>query len=393
MDVSKIDRIINLVGELVIGRSMVHQALSELSSSDEAPVARLNTANTFLERTLSELQAVVLKIRMVPVDHVFRRFPRTVRDLSRSSGKEINLEMRGGSTELDKSIADALSEPLLHLVRNSIDHGLENPEQRLLEGKAPVGRLTLAASYESNHVHILLEDDGRGIDVEKVRKRAVEMDFASPEELESLPHEDILDFIYMPGFSTRDTVSAVSGRGVGMDVVRKTIETLKGTIEVQTVAGFGTRFLIRLPLTLAILRAIMVESAGKIFALPLSGVLEIVRLYPEEADSVLGENVLTLRDRVVPIVDLKEAIDLKTKVRAKAKKAFIILVGEAERRVGLLVDKLHGEHELVVKPLEDPLIQNPGIAGASILGDGRVVLILNLRGLMNRNHRVRKDLK
>ena len=387
MDVAKIDRIMNLVGELVIGRSMVSQSLSEISESDEAAVSRLNTANNILERTLTELQSVVLKIRMVPVDHVFRRFPRVVRDLSIASSKEIDLEIEGASTELDKSIVDVLHDPLLHLVRNAIDHGIEPPKERQRYGKPTAGKLKLAAFYEGNHVHILIEDDGSGVDFELVRDRAVEFGFASRQEIDSLPREEVLNVIFQPGFSTRNSVSTVSGRGIGMDVVRKAIEDLKGTIDISTEAAHGTRFIIRLPLTLAILKSILVESAGRVFAVPLSGVLEIVRLRSEEAGSVLGKDVFRIRDRVVPLVDLQHALGLDNPNGRDASRGFVILAGEAERRVGLVVDNLLGEHELVVKPLEDPLVKSPGIAGASILGDGKVVLILNLRGLIDRKRR------
>jgi len=387
MDVTKIDRIMNLVGELVIGRSMVSRSLSEISESDEAAVSRLITANNILERTLTELQSVVLKIRMVPVDHVFRRFPRVVRDLAIASGKEIDLHIEGASTELDKSIVDALHEPLLHLVRNAIDHGIELPKDRQRSGKPTAGKLKLAAFYEANHVHILIEDDGSGVDFALVRDRAVEFGFASRQEIDSLPREEVINVIFQPGFSTRNCVSTVSGRGIGMDVVRNAIEDLKGTIDVSTEAAEGTRFIIRLPLTLAILKSILVESAGRVFAVPLSGVLEIVRLRSEEAGSVLGKDVFRIRDRVVPLVDLQHALGLDNPSGRDARRAFVILAGEAERRVGLVVDNLLGEHELVVKALEDPLVKSPGIAGASILGDGKVVLILNLRGLIDRKRR------
>jgi two-component system chemotaxis sensor kinase CheA len=326
---------------------------------------------------------------MVPVDHVFRRFPRVVRDLAHSGGKEVELEIRGASTELDKSIVDALHEPLLHLVRNAIDHGIEPPDVRLTAGKSRVAKLTLAAFYEGNHVHILIEDDGGGIDVDEVRRRAVELGVVDRQEIDSLPQEEILNVIFHPGFSTKTSVSTVSGRGIGMDVVRSALESLKGTIDVNTKVGQGTQFVLRLPLTLAILKAILVESAGRIFAIPLSGVLEIVRLFTEEEASVLGKGVMRLRDRVVPLVDLREALGLESeRAQAKTDRAFVILVGEAERRLGLVVDKLHGEHELVVKPIEDPLVRSPGVAGASILGDGKVVLILNLRGIAEKKRRM-----
>jgi two-component system chemotaxis sensor kinase CheA len=391
VEVSKIDRIMNLVGELVIGRSMVTQALSEFSSGDAEGTAadRLSDANGFLERTLTELQAAVLKIRMVPVEHVFRRFPRLVRDLAHSRGKRVELEIQGGLTELDKSIVDALGEPLLHLVRNAIDHGLENPRERELAGKPPGGRLKLAAFYEGNHAHVVVEDDGRGIDMARVSERAMALGLIEASQLDAMTPSDILNTIYTPGFSTRETVSDISGRGIGMDVVRESIENLKGVIELSTAPGKGTRFLIRLPLTLAILRAVLVEVAGKAFAIPLTGVLEIVRLPRERATSVLGHGVLHWRDQVVPLISLREALGLpagdgRSEAAARGRD-FVLLVGEAERRVGLVAEGLLGEQELVVKPIEDPLARSPGVAGASILGDGRVVLILHTRGLLDKH--------
>ncbi len=389
VEVSKIDRIMNLVGELVIGRSMITQALSEFESGDAQGAAadRLSDANGFLERTMTELQAAVLKIRMVPVEHVFRRFPRVVRDLANSRGRKVDLEIQGGLTELDKSIVDALGEPLLHLVRNAIDHGLENPRERELLGKPPAGKLKLAAFYEGNHAHVVVEDDGRGIDLARVSERAVALGLIEASQIETMTPSDVLNFIYTPGFTTSETVSDVSGRGIGMDVVRESIENLKGVIELTTATGKGTRFLIRLPLTLAILRAVLVEVAGKAFAIPLTGVLEIVRLPRERATSILGHGVLHWRDQVVPLISLREALgftegDAHT---ANLGRDFVLLVGEAERRVGLVAEGLLGEQELVVKPIEDPLARSPGVAGASILGDGRVVLILHTRGLLDKH--------
>ena len=392
VEVSKIDRIMNLVGELVIGRSMVTQALSELSSGDAQGTAadRLNDANGFLERTMTELQAAVLKIRMVPVEHVFRRFPRVVRDLAHSRGRRVDLDIQGGLTELDKSIVDALGEPLLHLVRNAIDHGLEGPRERELAGKSPAGKLKLAAFYEGNHAHVVVEDDGRGIDLARVGERAVAMGLIDASQLDALTPSDILNTIYQPGFSTRETVSDISGRGIGMDVVRESIENLKGVIELSTAPGKGTRFLIRLPLTLAILRAVLVEVAGKAFAIPLTGVLEIVRLPRDRATSILGHGVLHWRDQVVPLISLREALGFSAETEPSTPptargRDFVLLVGEAERRIGLLAEGLLGEQELVVKPIEDPLARSPGVAGASILGDGRVVLILHTRGLLDKH--------
>ena len=385
VEVGKIDRIMNLVGELVIGRSMVTQSLTELRSGEvvSAVSDRLAEANSFLERTLTELQAAVLKIRMVPVEHVFRRFPRLVRDLAHSRDKRVDLDVRGGLTELDKSIVDALGEPLLHLVRNAVDHGLESREERGRAGKPEAGRLMLSAFYEGNHAHIVVEDDGRGIDVAQVAERAVQLGILDPGQLDNLSTADILNTIYQPGFSTKETVSDVSGRGIGMDVVRESIENLKGVIELESAPGRGTRFLIRLPLTLAILQAVLVEVSNRAFAVPLSSVLEIVRLRSDQAESVLGRGVLHWRDQVVPLIELRDSLGLSSDGRPDG--GFVLLVGEAERRVGLVADKLLGEQELVVKPIEDGLTRSPGIAGASILGNGRVVLILHTRGLLDKH--------
>lgn len=385
VEVGKIDRIMNLVGELVIGRSMVTQSLTELRTGEvvNAVSDRLVEANSFLERTLTELQAAVLKIRMVPVEHVFRRFPRLVRDLAHSRDKHVDLDVRGGLTEFDKSIVVALGEPLLHLVRNAVDHGLESREERGRAGKPEAGRLMLSAFYEGNHVHIVVEDDGRGIDVAQVAERAVQLGILDPGQLDNLSPSDILNTIYQPGFSTKETVSNVSGRGIGMDVVRESIENLKGVIELESAPGRGTRFLIRLPLTLAILRAVLVEVSNRAFAVPLSSVLEIVRLRSDQADSVLGRGVLHWRDQVVPLIELRDSLGLSSDGRPDG--GFVLLVGEAERRVGLVADRLLGEQELVVKPIEDGLTRSPGIAGASILGNGRVVLILHTRGLLDKH--------
>jgi two-component system chemotaxis sensor kinase CheA len=270
---------------------------------------------------------------------------------------------------------------LLHLIRNALDHGLESPEERRKVGKPEAGRVTIAAFYQGHHVHLVVEDDGRGIDVSEVADRAIALGLLTAEAAAGLAASDILNFIYRPGFSTRQQVSPLSGRGIGMDVVRQAIEILKGTVELETAPGRGTRFLIRLPLTLAILRSILVESAGKVFAAPLSEVLEIIQLRPEEARSILGRGVMLVRGRAVPLVRLDEILGLRQSGPV-ARRQFVLSIGEAERRAGLMVDNLLGEHELVVKPIEDPLPRSAAIAGASVLGDGRVVLILNLGALV-----------
>ena len=348
----------NLVGELVIGRPMVAQALADMSGDA-------------IEGGVEDLFQETVRVAQL------------VRDLAHSRGKKVELDIKGGMTELDKSIVDALGEPLLHLVRNAIDHGIETPEERSASGKAPKARLTLSAFYEGNHAHVVVEDDGRGIDLARVAQRAVTQGILEASQLDSLAPDEILNTIYQPGFSTADSVSDISGRGIGMDIVRESVANLKGVIELETAPGRGTRFLIRLPLTLAILRAVLVEVGDQIFAVPLTGVLEIIRLVPDQARTILGRGVLHWRDQVVPLVSLREALDVPSK-KGDDRGAFVLLVGEAERRIGLVADRLVGEQELVVKPIEDVLTRSPGIAGASILGNGRVVLILHTRGLLDR---------
>jgi len=387
VQVSKVDRIMNLVGELVIGRSMVAQILQDGSQGEGGLLERLSEANNFLGRSLTELQAAVLKIRMVPVETVFRRFPRVARDVALSSGKKVELEIQGSSTELDKSIIDVIGEPLIHLVRNAIDHGLETEEERRAAGKSPTGRLVIAAHYEGNHVHIRVEDDGRGVDIERVAARATELALVGREEAKTLDRQDLLHLIFSPGFSTRENVSTLSGRGIGLDVVQSTIESLKGTIDVATTPGAGTRFLIRLPLTVAILQALLVQAAGRVLALPLTSVIEIVKLAADHSASILGNDVFRFRERVIPLCRLQDLLDMEPHPEDEPKRGFVLVVGEAERRVAVLVEKIVGENELVVKPIEDPLARSPGIAGASILGDGKVVLILNVHGLTERRHR------
>ena len=278
-------------------------------------------------------------------------------------------------------------------MRNAIDHGLESPDERARAGKPRSGRLRLSAFYEGNHVHVVVEDDGRGINVAQVARQAVTRGLIESSQVDQMAPAEILNTIYQPGFSTKDEVSDVSGRGIGMDVVRESIENLKGVIELQTAPGRGTRFLIRLPLTLAILRAVLVEVSDKAFAVPLTSVLEIIRLRSDQARSVLGRGVLQWRDRVVPLVSLRRALGFPPSASEDSGRAFVLLVGEAERRIGLVAERLLGEQELVVKPIEDTLTRSPGIAGASILGNGRVVLILHTRGLLDRTASLARNIE
>ncbi|HEY6766124.1 MAG TPA: chemotaxis protein CheA, partial [Candidatus Sulfotelmatobacter sp.] len=332
----------------------------------------------------------VMKIRMVPVDQLFRRFPRIVRDVAIQCGKEVALAIRGGQTDLDKSILDAIAEPLTHLVRNAIGHGLETAEERTRAGKRPQGTLRLAAYHQGNQVVIEISDDGRGIQVEKVRQRAVSQGLLTPAQAGRLTESETLELILQPGFSTADEITELSGRGVGLDIVQSVIARLKGTVEIETVPDRGTTFRLRLPLTLAIIRALMFRVEERLYALPLNAVAEIARTVEAEIHQVEHYDVLQLRNDVLPLLRLgsKPASGPETSRR----KVFVLVIHSGERKFGVIVDALEGEDELVIKALDDQSITTDLVSGASILGDGRVVLILNMIALMDRFTRGRADI-
>jgi two-component system chemotaxis sensor kinase CheA len=319
-----------------------------------------------------------MEIRMLPVRHVFERFPRLVRDLARQQGKDIELILEGEGTRVDKAIIDEIGEPLVHLIRNSVDHGIEPPEQRIARGKTPTGTILLSATQESNHVIITIMDDGAGIDAERVRRKAVERGVLKGDE--SLSERELVQLIFSQGFSTADAVTEVSGRGVGLDVVLKSIERLSGLVEVETVPGVGTKFIIQLPLTLAIISALMIEAAGETYAVPLPSVVESLKFGGQEVHLINGRETLRIRDRIVPLVRLAALFGLSE--RASGDRRYVVILGRGDKRVGLVVDRLRGQQEVVIKAL-DPVVSGSalGVAGATILGDGRVVLILDVAAL------------
>jgi two-component system chemotaxis sensor kinase CheA len=346
-------------------------------------------AMAFQGRVLNDLQRSVMKIRMVPVEQVFRRFPRIVRDVGHQCGKEVELLIRGGQTDLDKSILDAIAEPLTHLVRNAIGHGLEKTEERVRAGKRPQGTLRLAAYHQGNQVVIEVSDDGAGIDVEKVRQHALSQGLLQAEQAARLSDTDILDLILQPGFSTAEKITELSGRGVGLDVVQSVLGRLKGTIQIETVRGRGTTFRLRLPLTLAIIRALMFRVEQRLYALPLSAVAEIARTVEGNIHQVEHYDVLQLRNDVLPLLRL--GLKPPSGPETARRKVFVLVMNSGERKFGVIVDALEGEDELVIKALDDQSITTDLVSGASILGDGRVVLILNMIALMERFTRGRAD--
>jgi two-component system chemotaxis sensor kinase CheA len=376
VEASRIDSVLNLVGELIIGKSMLQQALNEFSKRYPKELLRGKFADAmaFQARVLNDLQRSVMKIRMVPADQLFRRFPRLVRDVARQCGREVELAVSGQETDLDKGILDAISEPLTHLVRNAISHGIESPQDRRQAGKPPQGVVRLNAYHQGNQVIVEVSDDGRGINVQKIRQKAIELGLTTIAESERLSETEILDFIFRPGFSTAEQVTEVSGRGVGMDVVQSVLHRLKASITVDTRLGQGTTFRLKLPLTLAIIKALLFWVEQRLYAIPLNAVVEIARTVEAEVHQVGNCEVLQLRNQVLPLLRLgRPAAE-----SASQSRLFVLVISVGERKYGLIVDALEGEEELVIKALDDHTFSTDLVSGASILGDGRVVLILNL---------------
>jgi two-component system chemotaxis sensor kinase CheA len=317
---------------------------------------------------------------MLPIGNAFNKFPRLVRDLSRDMNKKINLNISGEETELDKTVIEEIGDPLVHLIRNSCDHGVETPEERAAAGKPETGNVWLMAGQEGSNIIIEIADDGRGLDTEALAQKAVEKGMTTEEEVSGMSDSDIQQFIFAPGFSTAKKISDVSGRGVGMDVVRTNIEKLGGIIEIESEKGKGTKIDVKLPLTLAIIQGLMVKSGEDILIIPLASVLETVKISKEDIYYVNKQEVIKLRDAVLPIVDLNSVLGLPDDTQ-KEKKKYVVVVGLAEKRLGLIVSDLLGQEEVVIKTLGAYLGNTPGISGATILGDGRIRLIIDILGL------------
>jgi two-component system, chemotaxis family, sensor kinase CheA len=388
VDSEKVDAVLNLVGELVIGKSMLTQTLTDFDKRFAKDPLRTKFADAlaFQARVLNDLQKQVMKIRMVPVDHLFRRFPRLVRDVAKTCNKAVEMVVSGEDTDLDKGILDMLAEPVAHLVRNAISHGIESPETRVAHGKTSHGTVRLDAYHQGNHVVIEVSDDGAGIDRDTIVKKALTKNLITPADAGRLTDTEALNLIFLPGFSTAEEVTSVSGRGVGMDVVKTVVERLKGAVAIETNLGEGTRFLLKVPLTLAIIKALMFRVTERLYAVPLSSVLEIIRAQQSEVHVVDHREVIRLREEVLPLVRLRTLMDNEP---SDNRKLFIVVVQQGDRKYGLAVDRLVGEEELVIKALDDHLVATELVSGASILGDGAVVLILNLHALINRAGKIR----
>ena len=381
IDIERVSTLMNLVGELVLDRNRIVKLTSRFRSNceDIDAIEELNEAIAGMSRSVSDLQEVVMKLRMQPVKRIFSKFPRIVRDLAKKVGKKINLELEGEDTEIDRSILNQLEDPLIHLVRNAIDHGIEPPEERVAKGKPEYGTIILSALQEGDRIIVSIEDDGRGIDPEKVKKKAIEKGLIKPEQAEQMSDKEAYELIFMPGFSTVDQVSDLSGRGVGMDVVANVIHSLRGSIEVESELGRGTKITMKLPLTVAIIRTLMVGVNNRIFAIPLFSVVEIIKYRKEDIKDVGIYKSLMLRDEVYLFFHLNELFDIKSKSENK----FVIIINIGEKNIAIAVDNLYGEEEIVIKPLGEMLKDIEGIAGATITGEGKVVLILDIKSLIN----------
>jgi two-component system, chemotaxis family, sensor kinase CheA len=387
VDATRIDAVMNLVGELIIGKSMLNRTLTEFDQKHARdPLrAKLADAMAFQARILDELHKCVLKIRMVPVEQLFRRFPRVVRDVAKQCGKDVALELSGQNTDLDKGILDSLAEPLMHLVRNAVDHGIEPADERLTAAKAARGTIYLNAYHQGTQVVIEVRDDGRGIDPVELRASALKKGIITPAEAKRLTDQETLNLIFESGFSTASAVTEVSGRGIGMDVVRTVLDRLKGTVQISSQKGRGTTIQLRAPLTLASIQTLLFRVGGRLFAVPLSSVVEITRITDTEIHRVDQREVLRLREQILTLVRLDHLSRLHSiDTQPVRKKHFVIVIGAAEKRFGLIVDSLVGEEELVIKALPGEIVSSDLVSGASILGDGTVVLILNVPAVLSR---------
>jgi two-component system chemotaxis sensor kinase CheA len=384
VDTKRLDEIMNLVGELVL----VRNRLLTLRNGQEVDLEEISNAVSNLDHVTTDLQAAVMKTRMQPVKKVFGRFPRVVRDLARKLGKQIELELRGEDTDLDKNLVEALADPLVHLVRNSVDHGIETPEERIKAGKPPVGHIILAAEQEGDHILLSITDDGRGMDPEKLKRKAIEKGLIDEMTAAQMSDKEAFELIMAAGFSTAETISDISGRGVGMDVVKSMITRLNGSIEIDSVPGQGTQIKIRVPLTLAILPTLMVAFGEDSYSIPLTSVQEIFDYNPDETNRIDGQMMVQLRERSIPLYFLQEwlAPDIEPHIEGnEAERDKVVIVNVGGQRVGLVVQQVKGQEEVVIKPLGVMLQKVAGYAGATITGNGSIALILDLPGVLQRH--------
>lgn len=385
VDSLKIDLLLNLVGELVVSKARFVQIADDFEKvfGRHPKIVEYKEALGFLVRTTNDLQEGIMQLRMMPIDVVFNKFPRVIRDMSRKLKKQIRLDIIGKDTELDKSVIEEISDPLMHLIRNSVDHGVEFPDERKNKGKKEEGRVILKSYHQGNSIVIEVQDDGKGISIDKIKETALKKDVVTEDDLKMMSDKDIYNLIFMPGFSTVEKISDISGRGVGMDVVKKNIEKLNGAIDIITELDKGSSFIIKLPLTLAIISTLLVKVTSYIYAIPLVNVVEIVEIEKKEISKIGGQEAITIRNDVINIVHLDEIFCHGTTTKGRDRLR-IVIVAVADNKIGFVVEQLVGEQEVVIKALDNKLLESPGVAGASILGDGSVTLVVDVPTLIEK---------
>ncbi|MCC6544084.1 MAG: chemotaxis protein CheA [Nitrospirae bacterium] len=384
IETDRLDNVMDLVGELVLSRNRLSKILSDIDGSydgDEKIKTLLETSSN-LSLITTELQLSVMKMRMVPIRKVFNKFPRMVRDISRKANKKINLEMLGEATEIDKSVIEELNDPLVHIIRNSIDHGIETPEERLKKGKPEAGTIKLSAYQEGNSIVIRIEDDGKGIDPVVIERKARERGMIKSDNIK-LSQKELLNYIFEPGFSTAEKITDISGRGVGMDVVKTNIGRINGIIDINSINGKGTQVFLKIPLTLAIIQVLMVKVNGEMYALPLASILETFRVTKSSLKYIDGQQVLNVRNSLIPLIKLSDALELSCADLAKDW-VYVVLMAIAEKKVGVIVDELCHQEEVVIKPVGTYFSDIKEVSGATITGDGKVGLILDPGSLIYR---------
>lgn len=381
VDIGKLDDLMNIVGELVLSHSTITDITEKMRQAGyTGQLAELQKAAKVLERKLNELQKGVMEIRMIPVGQLYDKMGRIVRKVSKEQGKKVDLKTFGADTELDKLIMEDIADPLMHIIRNSIDHGIETPAERTAAGKSERGLIKLSSYQKGNHVVIEVEDDGRGIDLEKVKKKALERGIIT--DAEALSDREIMELIFLPGFSTSETVSDISGRGVGMDVVKNNIAAVSGMVDVESKPGQGSRMIITLPITLAIIKALIISTAGRYYALPITSVLESLMLHKKDILTVERKEVIQLRESTLPLLHLNRFFKLDSNGN-EADSCFVVVVGVAEKRLGIVVDDLLGQQDIVIKNLGAMFEGLRGVSGAADLGDQRTILVLDVSGIIH----------
>jgi two-component system, chemotaxis family, sensor kinase CheA len=381
VDIGKLDDLMNIVGELVLANSTIAGVTNKMRNEGYSHLAiELGKAAKGLERKLSDLQKGVMEIRMIPIGQLYEKMSRIVRKISREQGKRVDLKFFGADTELDKLIVEDISDPMMHIIRNAIDHGIESREVRLAQGKDEKGTIRISSYQKGNHVVIEIEDDGGGIDVEKVKNKALQKGLVN--DVSTVSDRDAIDFIFLPGFSTNETVSEVSGRGVGMDVVKNNISAVSGMVDIETHKGEGSRFIITLPITLAIIKALMVSCSGRTYALPITSVLESLLMTDRDIMTVERKEVVQLRESTLPLLRLEQYFDIR-RSDEPPKEFYVVVVGAAEKRLGLAVDDLICQQDIVIKPLGESFKRFRGVSGAADLGDQRTILVLDIGGIIS----------